>query len=142
MTQQTNKVALVTGAGSGIGRASALALLSAGYQVVMTGRRMSTLQASLQDAGNLANNALLIESDVRDPDSVVALFQQIQAQFGRLDLLFNNAGTGAPPVLLEDISFEHWRAAIDTNLTGAFLCTQQAFKLMKVARSNGRAHYQ
>ncbi|MBA6421023.1 SDR family oxidoreductase [Pseudomonas neustonica] len=131
MTQQTNKVALVTGAGSGIGRASALALLSAGYQVVMTGRRMSTLQASLQDAGNLANNALLIESDVRDPDSVVALFQQIQAQFGRLDLLFNNAGTGAPPVLLEDISFEHWRAAIDTNLTGAFLCTQQAFKLMK-----------
>ena len=131
MTQQTNKVALVTGAGSGIGRASALALLSAGYQVVMTGRRMSTLQASLQDAGNLANNALLIESDVRDPDSVVALFQQIQARFGRLDLLFNNAGTGAPPVLLEDISFEHWRAAIDTNLTGAFLCTQQAFKLMK-----------
>tara|TARA_R110002033_G_scaffold53378_2_gene101334 strand:+ start:79 stop:840 length:762 start_codon:yes stop_codon:yes gene_type:complete len=131
MTQQTNKVALVTGAGSGIGRASALALLSAGYQVVMTGRRMSTLQASLQDAGNLANNALLIESDVRDPDSVVALFQQIQAQFGRLDLLFNNAGTGAPPVLLEDISFEHWRAAIDTNLNGAFLCTQQAFKLMK-----------
>jgi len=131
MTQQTNKVALVTGAGSGIGRASALALLSAGYQVVMTGRRMSTLQASLQDAGNLANNALLIESDVRDPDSVVALFQQIQAQFGRLDLLFNNAGTGAPPVLLEDISFEHWRATIDTNLNGAFLCTQQAFKLMK-----------
>jgi len=131
MTQQTNKVSLVTGAGSGIGRASALALLSAGYQVVMTGRRMSTLQASLQDAGNLANNALLIESDVRDPDSVVALFQQIQAQFGRLDLLFNNAGTGAPPVLLEDISFEHWRAAIDTNLNGAFLCTQQAFKLMK-----------
>tara|TARA_R110000868_G_scaffold12528_4_gene59799 strand:- start:848 stop:1609 length:762 start_codon:yes stop_codon:yes gene_type:complete len=131
MTQQTNKVALVTGAGSGIGRASALALLSAGYQVVMTGRRMNTLQASLQDAGTMAKSALLVESDVRDPDSVAALFQQIQAQFGRLDLLFNNAGTGAPPVLLEDISFEHWRAAIDTNLTGAFLCTQQAFKLMK-----------
>ncbi|MGB7387984.1 MAG: SDR family NAD(P)-dependent oxidoreductase, partial [Pseudomonas neustonica] len=121
MTQQTNKVALVTGAGSGIGRASALALLSAGYQVVMTGRRMNTLQASLQDAGTMAKSALLVESDVRDPDSVAALFQQIQAQFGRLDLLFNNAGTGAPPVLLEDISFEHWRAAIDTNLTGAFL---------------------
>lgn len=131
MTQQTNKVALVTGAGSGIGRASALALLSAGYQVVMTGRRMNTLQASLQDAGTMAKSALLVESDVRDPDSVATLFQQIQAQFGRLDLLFNNAGTGAPPVLLEDISFEHWRAAIDTNLTGAFLCTQQAFKLMK-----------
>jgi len=92
---------------------------------------MNTLQASLQDAGTMAKSALLVESDVRDPDSVAALFQQIQAQFGRLDLLFNNAGTGAPPVLLEDISFEHWRAAIDTNLTGAFLCTQQAFKLMK-----------
>ena len=131
MTQQTNKVALVTGAGSGIGRASALALLSGGYQAVMTGRRMNTLQASLQDAGTMAKSALLVESDVRDPDSVAALFQQIQAQFGRLDLLFNNAGTGAPPVLLEDISFEHWRATIDTNLTGAFLCTQQAFKMMK-----------
>lgn len=137
MTQQINKIALVTGAGSGIGRAASLALLRAGYKVVMTGRRLSTLQASLENTGNLADNALLVEADVRDPDSVAALFSQAQERFGRLDVLFNNAGTGAPPVPLEDIQFEHWRATIDTNLTGAFLCTQQAFKLMKAQSPMG-----
>ena len=101
MTEQVNKVALVTGAGSGIGRATALALLRAGYQVVMTGRRLSTLKTSLEDAGSQANNALLIECDVRDPESVAALFTQTREHFGRLDVLFNNAGTGAPPV--------HWK---------------------------------
>jgi len=137
MTEQVNKVALVTGAGSGIGRATALALLRAGYQVVMTGRRLSTLKTSLEDAGSQANNALLIECDVRDPESVAALFTQTREHFGRLDVLFNNAGTGAPPVPLEDVAFEHWRATIDTNLTGAFLCTQQAFKLMKAQSPMG-----
>ncbi|MEH6566358.1 MAG: SDR family oxidoreductase [Halopseudomonas sp.] len=137
MTNPDRKVALVTGAGSGIGRASALALLRAGYQVVLTGRNANKLQATLNDAAELAEHATAVESDVRDPASVAALFTQISKTYGRLDLLFNNAGTGAPPVPLEDIKFEHWRATIDTNLTGAFLCTQQAFKLMKAQAPMG-----
>ncbi len=137
MTASSLKVALVTGAGSGIGRATALALLHAGYQVVLTGRNTGKLQASLDDAAELADQALMVACDVREPASVAALFEQIKARFGRLDLVFNNAGTGAPPVPLEDLQFEHWRATIDTNLTGAFLCTQQAFKLMKAQSPMG-----
>jgi NAD(P)-dependent dehydrogenase (short-subunit alcohol dehydrogenase family) len=131
VTASSVKVALVTGAGSGIGRATALALLHAGYQVVLTGRNATKLEASLSEVTNLAAQALVVECDVREPESVAALFSQIKSHFGRLDLVFNNAGTGAPPVPLEDLPIEHWRATIDTNLTGAFLCTQQAFKLMK-----------
>ncbi len=137
MTSHPRKVALVTGAGTGIGRATALALLRAGYQVALAGRNLGKLQASLADAAELADQALVVACDVREPDSVAALFGEIKARFGRLDLVFNNAGTGAPPVPLEELQFEHWRATIDTNLTGAFLCTQQAFKLMQTQSPMG-----
>ncbi len=125
------KIALVTGAGTGIGKASALALLRAGYGVVLAGRRAELLHQAVADAGELGPNALAVPTDVGNPDSVKALFEQTQARFGRLDLLFNNAGTGTPPMPLEDLSYAQWKAVVDVNLTGAFLCTQQAFRLMK-----------
>lgn len=137
MSASPTKVALVTGAGTGIGRATSIALLKAGYHVALTGRNADKLQRSLEGLGELANNALVITSDVRDPASVKALFDQVQATWGRLDVLFNNAGTGAPPLPLEDLPFEHWQATIETNLTGAFLCTQQAFRLMKAQSPMG-----
>jgi len=137
MTHPERKVALITGAGSGIGRATALALLRADYLVVLTGRNENKLRATLADAPELIDRAMIIACDVRDPQAVADLFAQIAGAYGRLDVLFNNAGTGAPPVPLEDIQFEHWRATIDTNLTGAFLCTQQAFKLMKAQSPMG-----
>ena len=124
-------IALVTGAGTGIGKATALALLRAGYGVVFAGRRAEPLQKAVAEAGALAANALAVPTDVGDPASVKALFDATHARFGRLDLLFNNAGTGAPPVPLDELSFEQWKAVLDANLTGAFLCTQQAFRLMK-----------
>ena len=127
---ESNKVALVTGAGTGIGRATALALLRAGYQVALAGRRIEALQATAQ-AGELTSQTLCVACNVGDPESVKSLFAQIEARFGRLDVLFNNAGTGAPPLPLEDLTYEHWKAVVDTNLTGAFLCTQQAFRMMK-----------
>jgi NAD(P)-dependent dehydrogenase (short-subunit alcohol dehydrogenase family) len=124
----TSKIALVTGAGSGIGKAVALALANAGYRVILTGRRQDRLDevAGLGGAGCRA-----IAADVTDPASVDALFSRIRDEFGRLDVMFNNAGTGAPPMPLEELSLEQWRAVIDTNLTGVFLCTQAAFRLMK-----------
>ncbi len=125
------KIALVTGAGTGIGKASALALLRAGYGVVLAGRRAELLHKAVADAGDLGQHALAVPTDVGNPDSVKALFEQTQARFGRLDLLFNNAGTGTPPMPLEDLSYAQWKAVVDVNLTGAFLCTQQAFRLMK-----------
>jgi len=125
------KVAIVTGAGSGIGRASAIALLNAGYHVVFAGRRADALEASIAAAGSEASRALAVPTDACEPASVKALFDTTQQAFGRLDVLFNNAGTGAPAIPLEDLSFEQWKAVIDINLTGAFLCTQQAFRLMK-----------
>jgi NAD(P)-dependent dehydrogenase (short-subunit alcohol dehydrogenase family) len=125
------KIAMVTGAGTGIGRASALALLEEGYSVVLVGRRREPLEETRAAAGAAAAWALPVTADVSDPGQVCALFDATRQAFGRLDLLFNNAGTGAPPVPLEDLSFEHWQRVVAVNLTGAFLCTQAAFRLMK-----------
>jgi len=130
------KVALITGAGSGIGRAVALALLGENYRVVLAGRRLETLQATAALALPGAA-ALPIAADVTHPDSVRSLFEQTRAGFGRLDVLFNNAGTGAPAVPLEDLTFDQWRQVVDVNLTGPFLCTQEAFKLMKSQTPRG-----
>ena len=128
---ELSRVALVTGAGSGIGRATALALLREGYRVVLVGRRAEALQETATQAGALSSAALVAPCDVTDPAAVRALFDRTHQTFGRLDLLFNNAGTGAPPLPLEDLSFAQWKAVVDINLTGVFLCTQQAFRLMK-----------
>ena len=125
------KVAIVTGAGSGIGRATSLALLAAGYKVVLAGRRADALDETRVLAGTHGIHALAVPTDATDPAAVAALFETTRAQFGRLDLLFNNAGTSAPAVPMDELSFEQWKAVVDINLTGVFLCTQQAFKLMK-----------
>ncbi len=132
-----NKVALVTGAGSGIGRASAIALLNAGYHVVLAGRRADALAQTAADAGAAAARALAVPTDVCDPASVQALFERTRDAFGRLDLLFNNAGSSAPAVPLDELSFEQWKAVVDINLNGAFLCTQHAFRLMKSQTPRG-----
>lgn len=125
------KIAIVTGAGSGIGRSASLALLHAGYAVVLAGRHRKTLEATAAAAGAARKRALPVTADVTDPESVQALFATTKNAFGRLDLLFNNAGIGAPGVLLEDLTYQQWKAVVDTNLTGAFLCTQEAFRIMK-----------
>jgi NAD(P)-dependent dehydrogenase (short-subunit alcohol dehydrogenase family) len=121
-------IALVTGAGAGIGRASALALAEAGFTVVLAGRRPQPLEEAAAAAGG---GAVALTCDVRRPDSVAALFAEVEARFGRLDLLFNNAGVTAPAVELEDLTLEQWASVLETNVTGAFLCTQEAFRLMK-----------
>ncbi len=131
MGSATAKVAIVTGAGSGIGRAVSLALLNAGWSVVLAGRRAEALAETASQAGEAASRALACPTDVADPASVAALFEAAKTRFGRLDLLFNNAGTGAPPAPLEELSLAHWQRVVDTNLTGAFFCTQSAFRLMK-----------
>ena len=128
---EAKKVAVVTGAGSGIGRAVATALLADGYRVVFAGRRAEPLQQAIAQAGAAPEQALAVPTDVANPESVVALFAQAKSTFGRLDVLFNNAGVGAPPVNLEDLPFAQWKSVVDINLTGAFLCTQQAIRLMK-----------
>jgi NAD(P)-dependent dehydrogenase (short-subunit alcohol dehydrogenase family) len=128
---QLGKIAIVTGAGSGIGRASALALLEEGYSVVLAGRRREALEQTAAEAGPAGTRALVVPTDVTDPESVRALFDATKSAFGRLDLLFNNAGTGAPAIPLEDLTFDQWRRVVDVNLTGPFLCTQAAFRLMK-----------
>jgi NAD(P)-dependent dehydrogenase (short-subunit alcohol dehydrogenase family) len=125
------KIALVTGAGSGVGKATALALLNEGYSVVLAGRRAPALEQTVAQAGPAGTRALAVPADVSDPSSVRALFEMTRESFGRLDLLFNNAGTGAPPVPLEELTVEQWRRVIDVNLTGVFLCTQAAIRLMK-----------
>jgi NAD(P)-dependent dehydrogenase (short-subunit alcohol dehydrogenase family) len=130
----TSKIALVTGAGSGIGKACTLALARAGFTVVLAGRREAALEAVAREAGPAS---VAIAADVTDPASVKSLFARIASQFGRLDLLFNNAGTAAPPRPIESVEIEHWRAVIDTNLTGTFLCTREAFRLMKEQTPRG-----
>jgi NAD(P)-dependent dehydrogenase (short-subunit alcohol dehydrogenase family) len=129
------KVALVTGAGSGIGKACATALSKAGYAVVLAGRRLDALQ---DVAKTLEGETLCVSTDVSDPNSVAALFFATQQKFGRLDVLFNNAGTGAPgTVMLEDLTFDQWQSVVNVNLTGPFLCTQEAFKIMKAQVPQG-----
>jgi NAD(P)-dependent dehydrogenase (short-subunit alcohol dehydrogenase family) len=124
------KAAIVTGAGSGVGRAVGLVLLREGYHVALAGRRKDALEQVAGEAGPARSRALVVPTDVRDPEAIRALFAQTKSAFGRLDLLFNNAGIGAAG-LLEDLSVEQWKAVVDTNLTGSFLCTQEAFKIMK-----------
>jgi len=131
------KVAMVTGAGSGIGRAASLALLQAGYHVVLAGRRADALNETADLAGPLRANALAVPTDATDPAAVKALFDATQAKFGRLDVLFNNAGTSAPAIPMDELSFEQWKAVVDINLTAVFLCTQQAFRLMKSQQPRG-----
>ena len=125
------KVAIVTGAGNGIGKACALALVAAGYQVAFAGRNLERLERVLEEAGLGPEQAIAVGTDVGDEESVQQLFDRTVTAFGRLDLLFNNAGTGAPPLPLEDLKVKHWQAVVNTNLTGAFLCTQGAFRIMK-----------
>jgi len=126
-----SKVALITGAGSGIGKASALALAAAGWSLALCGRRLDRVEAVRTEAQAGGAEAIALAADVGDPPAVTALFAEVEARFGRLDLLFNNAGTGAPPKPMEDLTIEEWRRVLDTNLTGAFLCTQAALRLMK-----------
>ena len=136
MNAMQNKYALVTGAGSGIGRACALALMKAGWRVALVGRRIEPLQqtaAMFQDPAQ----ALVLAADVGRPAQVSALFDQVKAEFGRLDLLFNNAGIAAPALPIDELTFEQWQAVVDVNLTGSFLCAQAAFKLMKSQAPKG-----
>src|SRR5499433_996810 len=132
-----SKVALVTGAGTGIGKHSALALMREGYAVVLAGRRKDLLEATAAEGKSTGAATLVVPTDVADPESIRALFAKTKDTFGRLDLLFNNAGIGAPPVPLEELPFEKWKAVVDTNLTGAFICTQEAIKIMKEQKPRG-----
>jgi len=131
------KIALVTGAGSGIGKQISLALLRDGYAVVLAGRRQEPLEETAKAAGESGANALVVPADVSDPASVKNLFAKTKEKFGRLDLLFNNAGIFAPPMSLEELSYEQWKSAVDINLTGVFLCTQEAFRIMKEQSPRG-----
>ena len=131
------KVALVTGAGTGIGKHSALALMREGYAVVLAGRRKDLLEATAAEGKATGSPSLVVPTDVSDPESIRALFANTKDTFGRLDLLFNNAGIGAPPVPMEELPFEKWKAVVDTNLTGSFICTQEAIKIMKNQQPRG-----
>jgi len=131
------KIALVTGAGTGVGRAVALALAKAGYSLVLAGRRKEMLDKVSAEVNAAGSQALAVPTDVSKRDSILALFATVKSSFGRLDLLFNNAGIGAPPVPLEDLPFETWQNVVATNFTGMFLCTQEAIKIMKDQKPQG-----
>jgi NAD(P)-dependent dehydrogenase (short-subunit alcohol dehydrogenase family) len=133
----TTKIGLVTGAGTGVGRAAALALMGAGYTVVLAGRRKEPLEQVAAEGKQKGGNGLPVPTDVRDPASIKALFAKTKESFGRLDVLFNNAGTGAPPVPLEDLPLEKWKEVVETNLTATFVCTQEAIKIMKAQTPRG-----
>jgi len=134
---EAGKVAVVTGGGTGVGRAAALALAGEGFAVVLSGRRPEPLKEVASEVGSTGGRAIAVPTDVTDPESIRALFTRTVEVFGRLDLLFNNAGMGAPAIPLEDLSVEQWRAVVDTNLTGSFLCTQEAFRIMKSQSPRG-----
>ena len=131
------KIAIVTGAGTGVGRAAALALMKVGYAVVLAGRRKDKLDEVAQEGKATNGTSLVVPTDVSDPASIKALFAKAKETYGRLDVLFNNAGIGAPPVPLEDLPFETWQNVVATNLTGMFLCTQEAIKIMKEQKPQG-----
>ena len=131
------KVALVTGAGTGIGKAVALAFLKNGYRVALAGRRQQLLDKTVQDAGADGSRALALATDIVKPDAVRALFARVRETWGRLDVLFNNAGRGAPAIPMEDLSYEQWQAVVDVNLTGMFLCSQEAIRIMKAQSPRG-----
>jgi NAD(P)-dependent dehydrogenase (short-subunit alcohol dehydrogenase family) len=133
---EAKKVAVVTGAGTGIGKAAALALMKEGYNVAFAGRRAEPLEKAIAESGN-AVNAIAVPTDVGDPKSVAALFAAVKEKWGRLDVLFNNAGMGAPPVPMEDLTYEQWTNVVNANLTGAFLCTQEAIRIMKAQSPKG-----
>jgi NAD(P)-dependent dehydrogenase (short-subunit alcohol dehydrogenase family) len=131
------KVALVTGAGSGIGRASAAALAKEGFAVVVAARGKEALDAVAKEIADSGGKALAVPTDVGDPAQIKALFVRVREEFGRLDVLFNNAGRGAPPVPMEELTYEQWKGVVDLNLTGAFLCTQEAIRIMKGQKPQG-----
>jgi NAD(P)-dependent dehydrogenase (short-subunit alcohol dehydrogenase family) len=131
------KVAMVTGAGTGIGKSAALALLREGYSVVLAGRHVEPLEMTVKEAGPFKSQAVVVPTDVSEPASVRSLFAKTKEIFGRLDILFNNAGISGPSVPLEDLTYEQWKSVVNVNLTGTFLCTQEAFKLMKSQTPRG-----
>jgi len=137
MNTESLKVALVTGAGSGIGRAVSIALLKAGYVLVLVGRQLETLEETASLSGQENNSFLCLACDIGKPEQVVTLFDKVKQKFGRLDVLFNNAGMGAPAIPMEDLSYEQWQSVVDVNLTGAFLCAQQVIKIMKAQTPQG-----
>lgn len=133
----TGKIAMVTGAGSGVGRSVALALMAEGYSVVLAGRRRDALEKTAAEGGGLPGPSLVVAADVTDPTAVDALFARTGSAFGRLDLLFNNAGIGGRGVPFDELTFEDWKRVVDVNLTGMFLCAQAAFRMMKAQRPRG-----
>ena len=134
---QAKRVAIITGAGTGIGRCVALELMREGYAVALAGRRREPLEEVARAGTELGGASLVVPTDVGDQAAVKSLFNETRERFGRLDLLFNNAGVGAPPIPLEDLKFEQWKRVVDINLTGAFLCTQEAFRIMKEQTPRG-----
>jgi NAD(P)-dependent dehydrogenase (short-subunit alcohol dehydrogenase family) len=137
MSQKNNKVALVTGAGVGIGRAAAKALLQGGYQVVLTGRNLDKLQKAMETIGGNQDNCFAFACDVGKPEQVKKLFAALKERFGRIDVLFNNAGIGAPAIPMEDLTYEQWMDVVNANLSGAFLCSQEAIRMMKAQSPQG-----